>query len=81
MTSEQFYILLMYKVGAFHVSVRSVPFRRCLSRYKVDALFISNVNVSGFPHPALQSDIVSTVLRNVVTSFGVRSARMVGIFY
>lgn len=69
--------------------IRLLPFVWCLvgtdylvfvpvvGRYRV----VSAIDVPGSLHPALRPDIDSTVLRNVVTLFGVRSAHSAGIFH
>ena len=61
--------------------VWSATFPGCLSRYKVGAFSISDVDVSGEPHPALQYVIVNTIPRHVVTSLSVCYAHRVGVFH
>ena len=51
--------------------VISALFSRYSSRYQDSALLVSDVDVPSLPHPTFQSDIVSIVPWNVVTSFGI----------
>ena len=51
--------------------VSSAPCLECSSRYEVGTFLVSDVDVHSLPRLEFQSDIVSIVYRNVVTSFGI----------
>ena len=58
-------------VRFFSSGIGATPFPWCSSRCQADACSISDLDVLSLPHPAFQSDIVSMVSKNVVTSFSI----------
>jgi len=70
-----------YVASTISPGVWLVPFAWCSSQDNVAIFLVSNIDWSGLAHLAFQCHIVRTILRNVVTSFRIRSICSTGFFH